>query len=292
MNVEKKTMKNILPIASLFIASISSLSAVELIKPGMINDFEDGTTMDWENGARRNSPNKPSIKTDGDNSYLEITSLGGPSGDQSVPNARMSVSNATYTIVDGEYDFDDPSGHVSKWAGDYSNVTEIKGRAMATSDTEEKLYLRLGLGDYRTGAKAYYTSKAAIEIPTDGTWGDFSFKLDADFVDQGLFGVFNNDFTYAKLIKDVPHIRFVSNKENSFYGGDRIKATLGLDDIEVVSAAPKQNDCTVTYSGPTGLVDIPCLKIQGDEKNYRVKQTRIPETLDFRVNPDDVVEVK
>ena len=152
-------MKKVLPIASIFIASLSTASAVELIKPGMINDFEDGTPMDWENGARRNSPNKPSIKTDGDNSYLEVKSMGGPSGDQSVPNARMSVSNATYTIVDGEYDFDDPSGHISKWAGDYSNVTEIKGRAKATSDTEDKLYLRLGLGDYRTGAKGLLRNK-------------------------------------------------------------------------------------------------------------------------------------
>jgi hypothetical protein len=285
-------MKNFLLIVSLLITSISTVTAAEFIKPGMVNDFEDGSTMDWENGARRDSPNKPSIKKDGDNSYLEIKSLGGPAGDKSAPNARMGVSNATYTIVEGEYDFDDPSGHVSKWAGDYSNVAEIKGRAMATSDTEEKLYLRLGVGDYRTGAKAYYTSKKAIEIPTDGTWVDFSFKLDADFVDQGLFGEFNNDFTYARLIKDVPHIRFVSNKENSFYGGDRIKATLGLDDISVISKSPDQGDCLVTYSGSTGLVDIPCLKIQGDEKKYRVKQTLIPDTLDFRVDPNDVVEVK
>ena len=232
------------------------------IQPGMMNSFEDGTPMGWENGGRRNSPNKPKVAQDqSGNQYLEITSLGGKPGEQSLSNARMTVSNSAYTIVDGEYDFNDPSGHGSKWAGDYSNIVRIEGRAKATSETEEKLYLRLGLGDYRDNAKVYYSSIDAIEIPTDGAWTKFSFELKAeDFIDQGLYGEFNKELTFEKMIKDVPHVRFVSNKDNTFYGGDRIKATLGLDDIKAIGVTV---DCVAEYK-PDGSLHIPCVSVPNE----------------------------
>lgn len=255
-------MKNFKPItmASVFVVSISTASAA-LIEPGMMNDFEDGTPMGWENGPRQvKTSNQPKVVQDqvGGNSYLQVTSLGGPPGDGTSPSVRtgrMTVSNSSYTLVDGEYDFDDQSGHGSKWSGDYSNIARITGKAMATSDTEDSLYLRLGIGDYRTDAKVYYSSKTVFELPTDGTWTDFSFELDADdFVDQGLFGEFNTDFTFEQLIKDAPHIRFISRKEeNLFYGGERIAATLGLDDITAVSAVPLPGAVWMMISGLLSL---------------------------------------
>lgn len=265
-----------------------------LISAGMMNDFENGEVMNWENGGRRQSPNKPKVVTDADsgNKYLEVVSLGGKEGEQSIPNARMSVSNATYTLIKGEYDFNDQSGHSSKWAGDYSDILKIEGKAMATSDTESTLYLRLGLGDYRDGAKVYFTSKKAIELNTDGSWTDFSFELKSEnFVDQGLYGVFNTEFTFDKLIKDVPHIRFVSNQENTFYGGDRIKAKLGLDDIKAVGKKKEMDmsmmECVASYQ-PDGSLHIPCVSVPTDAGNiimYKadLKADPATETLSFKL---------
>jgi hypothetical protein len=139
-------MKNFKPIAmaSVFVVSISTASAA-LIEPGMINDFEDGMTMGWENGPRQIKTSKqPKVVTDqvSGNSYLQVTSLGGSPGDGTSPSVRtgrMTVSNSAYTLVDGEFDFDDQSGHSSKWSGDYSNIARITGSEMATSDAGNKL---------------------------------------------------------------------------------------------------------------------------------------------------------
>ena len=288
-------MNNVIKIAlvSLLAYQPSAFSG-SLISAGMINDFENGEVMNWENGGRRQSPNKPKVVTDADsgNKYLEVVSLGGKKGEQSISNARMTVSNATYSIAKGEYDFNDQSGHPSKWAGDYSEILKIEGKAMATSDTESTLYLRLGLGDYRDDAKVYFTSKKAVELNTDGSWTDFSFELKSEnFVDQGLYGVFNTEFTFDRLIKDVPHIRFVSNQENTFYGGDRIKAKLGLDDIKAVGRKKdgdiSKMECVASYQ-LDGSLYIPCVSVPFGADNTvmygaNLKADPSSETLSFKL---------
>jgi len=52
------------------------------------------------------------------------------------------------------------------------------------------------------------------------------------------------------------------------------------------------NDCLASYSPVTGEVIIPCLKIDGSDIVYRVKQHQIPLTMTFEVRGDDVTRVQ
>lgn len=70
------------------------------------------------------------------------------------------------------------------------------------------------------------------------------------------------------------------------------EATVTLNADNAPGPALVQGDCVATYSAETGHVEIPCLKIQGNEEIYRVGQEQIPSTLNFSVDPKGVVRVQ
>ncbi len=257
---------NFLVITGVFVAGISTASAA-LIAPGMIDDFQDGTTSGWINGARIISKNPPKVKQNGDNYYLEVKSFGAKEA-----NSRMAVFSENYNWslnpppLNPDYiplNGDTPGlgPNESKWAGDYSNIARIEGRAMATSDTEDQLHLRLGISNWfsyfydPSGEQgAFYFSKSAVEIATDGEWHDFSFDISAtNFkINEDEFGA-NRPF--ADVIKDVSGIRFLSHKEGGFFAADQIKATLALDDITAIgtSTVPLPGAAWLMISGLLSL---------------------------------------
>jgi len=262
---------NLLAITGIIIAGISTASATitqpaTLITPGLINDFQDGTTMGWTNGGRVGTAHPPTVKLDGDNYYLETTSKGMPAEGEDTHNQRLVTYNST---SDWTKNSPDSIPTTSKWTGDYSNISRIEGRVMATSDdpTVDKIHLRMAASDwfsnwdpltgtYTEGEQkgSFYSSIAVIEIPTTGVWFDFSFDIGADdFVQMEVDG--RPDVPFSEALKSITEIRFSSNEDAVFWGGDIIKATLGLDDIRAigVSAVPLPGAAWLMISGLIGL---------------------------------------
>ena len=52
------------------------------------------------------------------------------------------------------------------------------------------------------------------------------------------------------------------------------------------------SDCLASYSPVTGEVIIPCLRVDGSDIVYRVKQRQIPGTMTFEVDGSDVTKVQ
>lgn len=244
-----------LAMAGVFIAGISTASA-GLITPGMMDDFQDGKTAGWTNGARVLTEHPSHVENDGGNYYLSTEALGTPGKGKPPHNRRMTVFNASY---DWSNETEPGLGpHTSKWAGDYTDIIKVEGKAMASGD--DTISLRLGLGNFNLGAGGlhsdgvYYISNTVFEIATDSVWNDFSFDLKAsDFVETPL-----NDPTgvsFDDLIKNVDQIRFVSNQDVIFFGGDDVKAVLGLDDIKAVgtTVVPLPGAVWLMISGLLGL---------------------------------------
>jgi len=263
MEIKMKKKFTPLVIAGVFVAGMSTASA-GLIKSGMMDDFQDGKTNGWTNGARVLTEHPSHVEKDGANYYLATEALGTPAKGQSPHNRRMTVFNASY---DWSQESEPGLGpHVSKWAGDYSEIMKIEGMAMA-SGTDE-ISLRLGLGNFNTGAGGlhsdgvFYISKKVYAIATDSVWSDFSFDLKADDFVETPFGDATG-VSFDDLMKNVDQIRFVSNKEEIFFGGDDVKAVLGLDDIAAVGATspvPLPGAAWLMISGLLGLSGVSSFK--------------------------------
>ena len=231
--IKKKALTPVV-IAGVFVAGMSTASA-GVIKLGMMDDFENGKTAGWTNGARVVTKHPSTVAKEGGNSYLKTESFGTPGKGKDPHNRRMTVFNASYDWSNEPEPGLGP--HVSKWAGDYSGVKGIGVKAMASG--QDSIYLRLGLANFSDSLHkdgVYYTSKTVYKIEPNSTWDDFSFDLKAsDFVEAPL-----NDSTgvsFDALKKNVDQIRFSSNQKPVFAGGDDVKASLGLDDIVALGAA-------------------------------------------------------
>jgi len=260
---------NLLAVTGLLVAGISTASATitdhSLIAPGLMSDFQDGTTMGWTNGGRVGTAHPPTVKQDGDNYYLETTSKGEPTEGENTHNQRLVTYNST---SDWTKNSPDSIPTESQWSGDYSNIVRIVGRAMATSDdpTVDKIHLRIGMSDWFTYWDAvegtypegvqkgsFYTSNQVIELPTTGVWTDFSFEINGDSFTQ-MTREGRPDIPFVDALKNISEIRVMSTEEpGKFFGGDIIQATLGLDDIQAVSAVPLPGAVWLMISGLIGL---------------------------------------
>ncbi len=183
----------------------------------MVDDFEDGTTMGWEKGIK--STSQPTVIEEvGGNHYLEVRANGKDDGHDS----KMTFGNP------------------DQWRGNYNTADVGSIQSRMKNSGEESLFMRLRLEAYIGDYWHFYSSAEAIELPADGQWYDLSFGLDEEHV--RLFGTDNYDAQWR--VKDIKgairKLGFANSKEGKngttdFWGGDPVKATLGLDDIRTSS---------------------------------------------------------
>ncbi len=73
-----------LAVAGLIMAGMSTASAsVDIVSPGFMNDFEDGSTNGWTIAGRSSvarSSNPPAVKQGANGKYLEYSSNGSSRG--------------------------------------------------------------------------------------------------------------------------------------------------------------------------------------------------------------------
>ena len=226
-------------------ASCLQMASASVIQPGMMDDFEDGTTASWIKGIELTKakilPPRNVANADESNRFLEVKSTGSSTNDNVArdPHSRMVFFNE------------------SQWTGDYSGITSITAMMKATSSTEDNLFMRLALYDEKiTGeSQSRYVSAAPEILKTDGEWHSMFFSLNPSDLVR-----FRGEKTAEQVLSNVGHLRFLSSKDNAAaWQVDKIEATLGIDNITAVSAltaVPLPGAVWFMISAMTGLMGI------------------------------------
>jgi hypothetical protein len=186
-------------------ASVPSALGITL---GQIDDFEDGTTMGWSEGLP--SPNPPGVATGGP----------GGAGDRYLRNVSSGVGTAGSRLV---------MFNTVQWSGDYVAAGVDVVRMQVANFGAEDLHLRLAI----EGAGTRYGSTAAVVVPADGAWRLASFGLSDS--DLSLVG---GTAPLPTALAAVGTLRILSQVNGPSWVGERIAATLGVDDIEAAQVVP------------------------------------------------------
>jgi|CXWL01.1.fsa_nt_gi hypothetical protein len=187
---------------------------------GQVDDFEDGTVMNWSGGASPTNIGTGGPAGAGDN-YLQITSTGfaGPSG-----------SMASFN------DF--------QWSGDYiaNNVTSISADMVNFSSTPLQMRVLLL---FSPGGN--FTSTLPVALPADGLWHSLSFSLAPGALTfVGGFGTGIASDTLSSLGRLL--IRHQSGAPLGQGGTTPIAAQVGIDNI---TAVPEPATFVLLLSGLT-----------------------------------------
>lgn len=170
---------------------------------GQVDDFSTTSTMDWVEGGP--SPNPPTVVDDGagpDGGYLVNVSAGGGG-----EGSRMVMMND------------------AQWAGNYlaAGVTRIDMQMANLGATE--MHIRIAI----EGAGSRFGSTNAFVLPADGIWRDVSF-----FLSVGSMSQIEGTATLDEVLAGVEQLRLLSASAGPSWRGDRIAATLAVDNIAAV----------------------------------------------------------
>jgi hypothetical protein len=174
---------------------------------GQVDDFQNGTTMGWQEGM--NSPNPPVNVASGGpggtaDRYLENQSSGGFGA-----GGRMAMFNS------------------SQWSGNYiaAGVNRISVQ-MANLGSKE-LHMRIA---FRSASGTLYGSSSAAILPVEPGWRSVNF----DLTPEALTNMGGSD-TVAQALTSVTEFRIVSAVGAPAFSGDPIAGTLGLDNMNATT---------------------------------------------------------
>jgi hypothetical protein len=203
--------------------------SAKVIVPGMLDDFENGTTNSWVKGPKANSALAPKniANEDESNRFLEIKSYGEGLVERDA-GSRMVFFNK------------------KQWAGDYTNIGSISINMRAESTTEDYLYMRLAIFDTAAfGTYSRYVSSTSQQLKADGKWHLINLSLAAEDLTR-----FRGDQSATDVLKNVSQLRFLSSKDDvAAWGVDKISATLAVDNIIAVAAVPVPATIWLMLSG-------------------------------------------
>lgn len=186
--------------------------SASIIQPGMMDDFENGTTNSWVRGQKADSSLAPKniANSDESNRFLQVSSHGGRG-----PGSSMVFFNE------------------KQWAGDYSDISSISLTMKAESTTEQFLYIRLAIFDSAvSGTYSRYVSSESQLLTADGDWHTINLSLAADDLTR-----FRGEQTADSVLSNVSHLRILSHEDNGTgWNVDKISATLAIDNIMAISS--------------------------------------------------------
>ena len=181
-------------------------SSSEAILINQVDTFQDGATMGWINGFPSPSPPVNIVNGGplglGDN-YLENSSFGGTGA-----GSGMTLFNQT------------------QWTGNYLSILVTQITADFANFGDSPIFLRLAL---QGNASQRYGSTSAFTLPTDGQWHSVSFGLTA--ADLSLI---SGSDSLNTVLSGVSVLRIISAANGPDWRGDRIAATLGVDNITAI----------------------------------------------------------
>src|SRR3954454_6416990 len=192
---------------------------------GQVDTFEDGTTINWQEGA--NTPNPPTnIPTGGPagngDHYLQNISSGGFGA-----GAKMVMFN------------------LAQWTGDYGQAGVNRIAVQMANFGANDLYMRVAL---QSAAGTIYASSSPTVLPPDGAWRASTF----DLTDSTMTSVGGGE-TLAQVLSHVSEIRILSSVGGASFSGDPVQGTLGIDNITATSTpmfAPAITNFAITSGMP------------------------------------------
>ena len=188
------SLRNTITVAT-FILATFYVSPARAVVPGQVDDFEDGTTMGWREGAA--SPNPPAnVATNGPagagDNFLEDVSSGGAGA-----GGKLVMFNT------------------AQWTGDYlaAGITEIRAY-VKNEGPESQLNLRVLFRAVTQSGDVGYVSTTPIAVPSDGIWREVTFPIGA----TDLEPINPNPFTFNQTMSDVGLVRILSSATPQFRG--------------------------------------------------------------------------
>lgn len=184
---------------------LAGSSTVWAVAFGQVDNFENGTTQGWSEGAA--SPNPPTN-----------VATGGPAGvnDNFLRNLSDGISSGGKMVM----------FNTSQWAGNYvaAGVTRIVADMVNPGNTSLSMRIAL-LGPNDTA----FSSKTAVDLPAGSDWRQVTFDLDAASLTR-----VQGSRPLADVLADVRWIRILSNKSAPSLQGENIVGSLGVDNIRAV----------------------------------------------------------
>jgi len=200
MSSRRRPIRTGLPLVASLIATVSLIPA---IGPEQIDEFEDGTTLGWEEGPP--SPNPPTAVADGGPSgagdgYLRNVATGGGG-----PGSRLAMFNT------------------AQWTGDYAS-TGVRQIELDLADLgSSPLSIRIAI---KGGGETWWGSTSAFALPADGQWRSATFQLNASALTRVLGGA-----ELSATLADVSELRILHAPFGPDFQGAPVVATLGVDNV-------------------------------------------------------------
>jgi hypothetical protein len=173
---------------------------------GQVDDFEDGTTMNWRG-----------------NGNVSNVADAGPLG---AGDNAMRVDSFDKFVTVNDLSF--PSGAPTQWAGNYTmaGVTEIS--LDVRNPNPFVLNLRLGLSNgspQSSGGGATYVTDYAIDVPADNVWHNVIFSTTADDIVPSNSNDEIPPIGAAAVLASVYQLRILHNTvAGEFIGEDNMPA--------------------------------------------------------------------
>jgi hypothetical protein len=184
-------------------------SAPAQVVLGRVDDFQDGTTLDWTNGGFHPPIN---VSNGGPNGagdhFLQVMAQGGTG-----PGSKLITLNRT------------------RWTGDFLNagspgaaVTAVSLDLMAPT-SDPPLRVRIAMKSATSQGAAGYVSTTPFDLPNDGFWHHAIFVINS----TSLTGI-NNPVALNTFLQSVAEFRIL-HSANPSLDGDSVIANLGADNI-------------------------------------------------------------
>jgi hypothetical protein len=186
---------------------------------GQADTFQDGTTVNWQEGAV--SPNPPQNISSGGpagagDAYLKNISSGGAGA-----GSRMVMFNTT------------------QWAGNYAAAGVDRITAQMNNLGSTSLRMRVAI---RGGSdSSWFVSAAATFLPAGSSWMATSFDMNASSLVQVAGAT-----PLSQVITNVMELRILSATTPDFIG-DAVVADLGVDNISAKRIVPFSTNSSIHW---------------------------------------------
>jgi hypothetical protein len=171
---------------------------------GQIDTFQDGTTMNWDEGV--SSPNPPTN-----------VATGGPAGagDRFLENISSGGFGAGSKMI---------MFNEVQWTGNYIAAGVDRITTQMANLGSGTLHMRIAL---RGGpGSTLYGSTVATDLPADGVWRVVTF----DLTNSALTNIGGSD-NLIQVLGSVSEVRILSAIGGPSFNGDPIQGALGVDNI-------------------------------------------------------------
>ncbi len=200
-------MNNTIVFCILLAAASLLASQAKAVSSGQLDDFQNGTTANWENGGVGNAVAVTNVSTGGPagagDRYIRLTADGSGAG------GKLTAFNR------------------DQWLGDYNaaGVTsiEVDLRNESTVTLSIRMAFKTGPG---SGGVAGFLTRAVILAPGSG-WQHVSFSL----APANLTAI-NNPGSWANFF--IGEVRFIHEVNATNLSGDNVVGQLGIDNVRAV----------------------------------------------------------